>query len=148
MKGQEEPGIIGMVLIGILVVGLLYLLIEFVFANMVPLFSSGSVQIVSRDLAGLITIAGISPYKITIEYSPTADVLYNVSVDSRIVTVYSLETNPKPMTISSGVSQYATAKTAVDNIKTIIDSAKSFEIQKSTQFTGQGRENVYSVTGK
>jgi len=148
MKGQEEPGIIGMILIGILAAALLYLLIEFVFSNMIPLFASGSVQVVSRDLSGLITISGIAPYKITIDYSPTADILYNVSIDSRILTASTLENNPKPMTISSGVSHYATAKTAIDNLKTSLVNAKSFEIKKTTQFSDQGRENVYSVTAK
>jgi hypothetical protein len=148
MKGQEEPGIIGMILIGILAAALLYLLIEFVFSNMIPLFASGSVQVISRDLAGLVTISGIAPYKITIDYSPTSDIIYNVSIDSRILTASTLESNPKPMTISSGVSQYATAKTAIDNLKTSLVNAKSFEIKKETKFSDQTRENVYSVTAK
>lgn len=148
MKGQEEPGIIGMILIGILAAALLYLLIEFVFSNMIPLFASGSVQVISRDLAGLVTISGIAPYKITIDYSPTSDIIYSVSIDSRILTASTLESNPKPMTISSGVSQYATAKTAIDNLKTSLVNAKSFEIKKETKFSDQTRENVYSVTAK
>jgi len=148
MKGQEEPGIIGMILIGIIAAGLLYLLIEFVFSNLIPIFATGSVQVVSRDLAGLITISGVAPYKITINYAPEADIVYNVSIDSRILTAYTLEGQGKPLTISSGVSQYASSKTAIDNIKTSLVNVKSFEIKKTTQFTGQIRENIYSVTAK
>jgi hypothetical protein len=148
MKGQEEPGIIGILLIGILAAALLYLLIEFVFSNMIPLFAPASVHVVSRDLAGLITISGISPYKITIKYSPEADILYNASIDSRIVTIYTLQNNFRPATISLGVSQFTTSKIAVDKLKTSFLNAKSFEIKKTTQFTGQNRENVYLVTSK
>jgi hypothetical protein len=150
MKGAEEvPGIIGMVLIAIVAAGLLFLLIDFVFSNIIPLFAQGSAQVVSRDLAGLTTISGAAPYKITIHYAPTNIILYNVSIDSRILTVSILQSNSKPLTISiSPYSQYSSSKIAVGDLKTDILNSKEFDIQKQTTISDQTRQSTYSVTGK
>jgi hypothetical protein len=137
MKGaQDIPGVLGMLLIGFLTIGLVYLLIQFVFTNLIPLFAESSTEVVSRDLAGYITISGIAPYKITINYNASENILYNATIDSRILTVSILQSNPQPLTYSaSPYSQYSTQKIAVGDLSTAIINAHEFTIQKETQFT-------------
>lgn len=147
MKGSEVPGVIGIILIALVAAGLIYLLIEFIFVNLIPLFASGSGPVVSRDLAGLITISGIAPYKITIHYTANDVILYNVSINSRVVTVQTLQNNPRPLTIQGNIAQYATSKIAIGDMDTFIMNAKDFVIEKSTILT-PNRQNQYSVTGK
>lgn len=146
MKGSEVPGLIGIVLIGVIAAGLIYLLIQYFFANVIPLFATGSNQVISHDLAGLITIAGVAPYKIEIHYDTQSSIFYNVTIDSRIVSVWTLPA-PKPATISTGIS-YAISQIAVGNLKTNIFNAKTFDIKKDTTVSDQSRTATYSVTKK
>lgn len=148
MTESKVPDLIGLILLGILASGIIFLLINFVFANIIPLFAEGSTEVVSRDLADLITISGIAPYKITIDYQPTDNTVYNVSIDSRVLTLYTLENNPKPLTLSTGVSQYTNQKVAVGNSSTSLHNVNNFEITKTAIIANQQRQNLYSVTGK
>lgn len=150
MKGTEQDtsSIIIMVLLGIVAVGIIYFMIQYVFTNLIPIFAQGSAQVVSRELADFITISGVAPYKITINYQPTDNVFYNVSIDSRVVTVSMLESNPKPLTISSGIAGYVSSNIAIDNLKLFLKNVNIFEIKKTTDITNQVRQNIYSVTGK
>jgi len=50
-------------------------------------FSSYSAENVARQLSNLITVSGSATYKIDIDYAPTKDVVYQVSIDSRTIKV-------------------------------------------------------------
>ena len=78
-----------------------------VFAEVVKNAVSSSPEVVTRDLAGLITLSAAAPYKIAITYNPS-DATYNIiKVNERFVSAEKVE-NEKV------VAKAAPSKTAVD----------------------------------
>jgi hypothetical protein len=54
----------------------------------VEAFATTSAQAVSSQLAALITVSGVSTYKIEINYNPTKDLTYDVEASGRMLTVH------------------------------------------------------------
>ena len=78
-----------------------------VFAEVVKNAVSSSPEVVTRDLAGLITLSAAAPYKIAITYNPR-DTTYNIiKINERFVSVEKVE-NEKV------VAKAVPSKTAVD----------------------------------
>lgn len=77
-------GPIGIVLIVILFVSQI---IPTILSTVINKFSSYSAESVARQLSNLITVSGSATYKIDINYAPTKDVVYQVSIDSRTIKV-------------------------------------------------------------
>jgi len=114
-KAQAEiTEIISLVAISIaLVFFFLFVLPKFV-DTMFQMIALASAQVVSRDLAGLITISGAAPYKIDISYLQQAK--YNVNIKDRIVSV-----------------DDKTAKVGVDPSPSPFENVNYFEIKKWTE---------------
>jgi len=117
-KAQAEiTEIISLVAIGIaLIFFFVFILPKFVSA-MFQMIALQSAKVVSRDLAGFITISGAATDRITIFYQPQAK--YNVGIADRVVIVEALE----------GLKDIATAKAGVDP-RASFKSVNYFEIRK------------------
>lgn len=118
-KAQAEiTEIISLVAIGIALIFFFVVILPKFVDTMFQLIALASAQVVSRDLAGLITISGAAPGRITIFYQPQAK--YNVGIADRIVSVELLE----------GLKDRATAKAGVDPSPPPFESVNYFEIRK------------------
>jgi hypothetical protein len=83
-----------------------------------------SADVVSKELAGYITISAAAPHSIEITYNPSETTYYNVEINNRLVTV----------TIAKSGEIYEKTKginsIAVDVPRTIVNKVNSFNIIK------------------
>lgn len=88
MKAQatitDTIGILSVILITVVAVTQM---LPRILSVLIETFSRTSAENVARQLASLITISGASTYKIQIEYTPTKEVLYEVSSGTRTIKV-------------------------------------------------------------
>jgi len=96
MKGQAEiveaVGILALIAMIILILTQ----IPKIFTEFFNLLALASANVVSRDLAGLISVSAVAPKDITIEYAGASDkITYNVQLEDRTIAVEALQ-NGKP----------------------------------------------------
>ncbi len=88
------------------------------------LFALTSAEIVTRDLAGLISISGAAPDKIIITYAIEKEgVSYNVDLQDRVITVVRLSEGSKP-------SDPAKTTYVIGFVNKIVEDAKTFVVEK------------------
>lgn len=74
---------IGIVLVILLLITIFTVILPKYLSTIVELFAKTSAENVARQLSALITTSAASPYEIKIDYIPSKDVTYKVSVFSR-----------------------------------------------------------------
>jgi hypothetical protein len=138
MKGQSEViEILVFIAFAFVFVFLLAVILPKYLYDINKLFSLISADVVAKDLSGLITVSGVVTNKITIYYSPSGVVTYNVGIKDRIVNVELLESKDKVKEKSSP------EKTAVDP-QLQESNVNSFTIMKSIE----NNQIVYEVMAK
>lgn len=152
-KGMETvANVLGAVFITAIVVFFFYYVFPLFFGDMFKSIALTSTDVVSRDLAGLVSVSGVAPNQIIIKYNPSSSIQYNVSVQNRVVSV-GLPISKSNLASNLGVTGVESAKTAIDNLTVKIDSENNFEISKTmkTSWDNNGDrvvQPVYSVIGK
>jgi hypothetical protein len=145
-KGFENvANVMGAVFITAIVIFLFYYIFPLFFGDMFKSIALSSAEIVTRDMAGFVSVSGVAPNEIRIKYNPSSSTLYNVSIANRVVKV----------AISSGKlnnNEIASSKTAVDNLTQQINNDNSFVISKNIKASTDQNGNkifrpVYSVIG-
>lgn len=138
MKGQSEViEILVFIAFAFVFVLLLAVILPKYLSDINKLFSLISADVVAKDLSGLITVSGVAANKITIYYSPSDVVTYNVDIKDRIVNVELLESKDKVKEKSSP------EKTAVDP-QLQESNVNSFTIMKSIE----NNQIVYEVVAR
>jgi len=109
MKGQAEVTevvkFVGLTLLFVLFIGLI---LPKLLYDMYKMFSLISAEVVAKEIAGLVSVSGVAPHQITIYYSPSSSVTYDVKVGDRLVRVDLLN---KDKTVKE---ESVAEKTAVD----------------------------------
>lgn len=147
MKGAESVAtVLGAIFITVIVVFFFYYIFPLFFGDLFQSIALSSSEIVARDIAGFISVSGVAPDEISIQYSPSSSVFYNVSVSQRVVKINSAS-------VRANTNEVASEKSAVDNLNENIILANIFDISKNIKLvTNQnGNKNpaqVYSITGK
>jgi hypothetical protein len=87
MKGAVTSEVVGFALITLTIITFLTVILPKYLSTLIELFSKTSAENVARQLAGLITVSGSTPYKINIEYFPSKDVSYTIEIKNRNIMV-------------------------------------------------------------
>jgi len=146
-KGVESvTTVMGAIFIAAIVVFFFYYIFPLFFGDLFKSIALSSGEIVARDIAGFISVSGVAPNEIKIEYSPSSSVQYNVSVNQRVVEVNVANER-------ANIKEVASAKTAVDNLNANIILANIFDISKNMKavIDQNGNKNfvpIYSIIGK
>jgi hypothetical protein len=146
-KGTETPATaLGILLIVIGIVALFYFIFPLVFGDIFKTISLSSAEIVARDIAGFISVSGVAPNEIKINYNPSESSKYNMIINDRVVQVF-LDTE------KIKTKEVATAKSATGGIDEKFDLVNIFEIRKSTISSIDQNEmkvftNNFGVTAK
>lgn len=152
-KGIETvSNVLGAVFIGAIVIFFFYYIFPLFFGDMFKSIALTSTDVVARDLAGLVSVSGVAPDQIVIEYNPSSSIQYNVSIASRIVSI-GLPISKGNLASNLGVTDVSTAKTALDNLTVRMDLENNFEISKTIKSSNSGSGNpafqpFYAVIGK
>jgi len=80
----DTIGILGIILIVMLLVTQL---MPIVGGIIIESFSRASAENVAKQLSSLITVSGAAPYKAELNYTPTKDIVYKISISSRTIKV-------------------------------------------------------------
>jgi len=123
MKGQREVteifSILGLIVVLIALIPVIIPTIQ----EAIKLFTVDSPEVVSKDLASLISASVSAPHDILIKYNTPSDSSYNVSIDNRLITVSRELTSGK---------QESSSPIPID-AKTSFSDVKDFIIQKKVQ---------------
>jgi hypothetical protein len=141
--------ILGAVMIAAILVFFFFYIFPLFFGDVFKSIALSSSEVVARDIAGLVSVSGVAPDEIKIEYNPSTSITYNVTIVDRIVRVFLGVVRGVPF---SGQNEVASAKTAVDNLNAQIILTNIFEISKkvSTGIDANGNKifkPVYSIIG-
>jgi hypothetical protein len=127
MKGQAD--IVDMLTVLGLIVCFIMLLMQVpkIYKDVFDMLALSSAEVVSRDIAGLISISAAAPYKATLIYNTTyRETSYTVELKNRQATVtYILKGESR---------ETATAPYAVDNLNKKIENQKCFMISKDPNY--------------
>jgi hypothetical protein len=145
-KGQAEiMSIIGVVVSALFILVFVVFLLPDMIADLMAFLSTFSAEVVSRNVAGLITISAAAPDEITIDYSPSNDFYYDVDINNRVVHV-------KLLTEKFMMKGESTIKAGIDSTCSQgppcqFSNVNYFRIEKN--LVEAGREYGYecSVTG-
>jgi hypothetical protein len=87
MKGAITSEIIGFMLVILTLILFFTVALPKYLFTLLELFGRTSAENVARQLAGLITVSGSSPYKINIDYLPSKDVSYSFEIKNRNIII-------------------------------------------------------------
>ncbi|MEM5843926.1 MAG: hypothetical protein QW841_01645 [Candidatus Aenigmatarchaeota archaeon] len=127
MKAQAK--IVDMLTVLGLVVCFLILLMQIpkIYKDVFDMLALSSADVVSRDIAGLISISAAAPHKITLIYNTTyKEVSYTVELKDRVATVTYILKGEAQDSVSSPY--------AIDNLNTKIENQKCFMVTKDQNY--------------
>lgn len=108
-KGQQEIiTVLGTVAMAAITVFFIIEILPKAITDFQQFVSLASAEVVSRNLAGIISISAAAPNQITINYQPSEDYKYYVRTKNRVVDV-------KLLTQRFGMSGEIVSETAVDS---------------------------------
>lgn len=87
MKAAVSSDVIGIMLVVLTLFVFFAVVLPQLLSIITETFSKASAETVARQLSGLITASGASAYEIKIDYIPTKDVVYDVSVADRTIKI-------------------------------------------------------------
>jgi hypothetical protein len=133
MEGTIELKVLWMVFLFAIMV-ILIMMLPNLAEDLFKMIALASADVVSKDLAGLISISGAAPEKIVITYqTPSKEFFYDVKIKDRIVDV-------KMIGEGKAVISNATARCAVDP-EASFKNVQKFVIEK----TMENGKNKYKV---
>ena len=149
---ETVANVLGALFIGAIVLFFFFYIFPVFFGDMFKSIALSSSDIVARDMAGLVSVSGIAPNQITIEYNPSSSTQYNASIQNRLVKI-GLPIDKSNWANLLGVSDVSIAKIALDNLNVKIEMENNFEITKITKMVTDSGGNkvfqsIYSVIGK
>jgi len=141
MKSQATiTDTLGILIVIVITIMIITQILPSIFSVLIETFSRASAENVARQLASLITVSGTSTYKIQIEYTPTKEVLYEVSSGARAIKIvpkyevsYAEESSSmQPYAVDLSFNPYRDVNTFLINKEVIDDSSRySFDARKT-----------------